>query len=128
MSKSCKDCLHYEAHKHFFKSDDYEKDFDDYFKDKNIEHKCPEFTNRYEWVYLPCNIGKTFFRPISWKNTIDECTVSSLTQKADKTWKIRLTSSVFRSVFEITANEIGKTVFLTREEAEQALKEIEKND
>lgn len=54
MSKSCKDCLHYEAHKHFFNSPDYEKDFDDYFNDEGVEYKCPEFTDRSEWVYLPC--------------------------------------------------------------------------
>lgn len=82
---------------------------------------CDNFTARSEWVKLPCNIGKTFFRPISWRNTIDECTVSSLTQKADKTWKIRLTSGVFRTTFEITINDIGKTIFFTRKEAEKAL-------
>lgn len=49
---TCKDCLHYGAHKHFFKSDDYGKDFDDYFKDKNVECKCPEFTNRFEWLHI----------------------------------------------------------------------------
>ena len=52
--ETCKDCLHYEAHKHFFKSDDYQKSFDDYFNDKHIENKCPEFANRSEWVHLPC--------------------------------------------------------------------------
>lgn len=51
---TCKDCLHYESHKHFFNSPDYEKDFDDYFKDIDIEYKCPEFTDRSEWVHLPC--------------------------------------------------------------------------
>lgn len=51
---TCKDCLHYESHKHFFNSPDYEKDFDDYFKDIDIEYKCPEFTARSEWVHLPC--------------------------------------------------------------------------
>lgn len=51
---TCKDCLHYESHKHFFNSPNYEKDFDDYFKDEDIEYKCPEFTDRSEWVHLPC--------------------------------------------------------------------------
>lgn len=54
---TCKDCLHYESHKHFFNSPNYKKDFDDYFKDKDIEHKCPEFTNHSEWVHLPCKVG-----------------------------------------------------------------------
>lgn len=105
---TCVDCLHYRVCPNSI---------------NGIISGCPFSSDRSEWVHLPCNIGKTFFRPISWRNTIDECTVSSLTQKADKTWKIRLTSSIFRSVFEITANDIGKIIFLTRKEAEKALKE-----
>ena len=53
---------------------------------------------------------------------VNECKVSSLTQKADGSIKIRLTDLKYRSVFEITVDKIGKTVFLTREAAEQALK------
>lgn len=103
MRKSCKNCLHCQMCV--------------YSGDKS----CPCFTDRSEWVHLPCNIGKKFFRTIPWRNTVDECAVSSLTKKADKTWKIRLTSSVFRTTFEITINDIGETVFLTREQAEKAL-------
>lgn len=103
---NCKRCLHYQMC---------------IYSDGN--KRCPCFTDCSEWVKLPCNIGKTFFRPISWRNTIDECTVSSLTQKADKTWKIRLTSGVFRTTFEITINDIGKTIFFTRKEADKTLKE-----
>lgn len=72
-------------------------------------------------VILPCKIGDTLFRPLSWRNIIEKCTVSLLTQKADKSWKIRLTSENFRTTFEITINDIGKTVFLTSEEAEKEL-------
>ena len=71
---------------------------------------------------LPYKIGDIFFKPIKWKNCVDECKVSSLTIKADNTLKIRL-SGMF-GVFEITINEIGKTVFLTREEAEKALADM----
>lgn len=110
MSK-CKNCLSEEVCR-------YNDGHNLYCKD---EYVCPHFTARSEWVKLPCNIGKTFFRPISWRNTIDKCTVSSLTQKADETWKIRLTSGVFRTTFEITINDIGKTVFLTRKDSEKAL-------
>ena len=75
-------------------------------------------------IVPPVKISDTFFRTLDWKNCIDKCIVSSLTQKSDKTWKIRLTSSEFRSVFEITINDIGKTVFLTKEEAEQAIQAL----
>lgn len=88
-----------------------------------INGDCSSFTASSEWVHLPCKVGKKFFRTIPWRNIVDECVVSSLTEKADKTWKIRLTSIVFRTTFEITINDIGETVFLTREEAEKALEE-----
>ena len=78
-------------------------------------------------VILPCKIGDTLFRPLNWRNIVEKCTVSLLTQKTDKSWKLRLTSENFRTTFEITINDIGKTVFLTREEAEKALEE-EKDD
>ena len=56
---------------------------------------------------------------------INQCKVSSLTQKADGSLKIRLTNLIHKFVFEITPDKIGKTVFLTKEEAEEKLKECE---
>lgn len=53
---------------------------------------------------------------------INQCKVSSLTQKADGSFKIRLTHSRYRSVFEITPDRIGEDIFLTKEEAEAELK------
>lgn len=111
---TCKDCLHCEICKiHGMKVEG----------EKINKEFCGCFADRSERVHLPCNIGKKFFRTIPWRNIVDECVVSSLTEKADKTWKIRLTSIVFRTTFEITINDIGETVFLTREEAEKALEE-----
>lgn len=74
-------------------------------------------------VRFPCKVGDKVFRCCFYSNRVDECKVSGLTQKADKSLKIRLTSGIHRGVFEITPKELGKTVFLTREDAEQALKE-----
>lgn len=71
---------------------------------------------------LPCKIGDVFFSTIS-NGPADKCKVSSITIKSDETFKIRLSSGYYRSVFEVTTDDIGKTVFLTKEEAEQALKQ-----
>lgn len=94
-------------------------------EDRTIELVKADMEGRV--VILPCKIGDTLFRPLSWRNIVEKCTVSLLTQKADKSWKIRLTSENFRTTFEITINDIGKTVFLTSEEAEKTLEE-EKDD
>ena len=96
-------------------------------------YRCPPTLEEFFADYLlangvivpPCKVGQTVYR-IYWNFNIDECKVSALTQKADKSWKIRITSGIHRGVFEITPDELGKTVFLTKEEAEKTLAERRK--
>lgn len=79
------------------------------------------------WIRLTLSIGQKVWELCEWtyKDTeIRECTVSMLQQKADKSWKIRIT--VNHSVYDITPDKLGKTIFLTREAAENALKERER--
>lgn len=76
-------------------------------------------------IVPPMKLGQICFEPCYYANLIDECRVSSITQKADGSLKIRITNLRHRSAYEITTDKIGKTVFLTREEAEKALKERE---
>ncbi len=71
-------------------------------------------------IVPPCKVGQIVYQ-IYWDFRIDKCKVSALTQKSDESWKIRVTSGINRSVFEITPDKLGKTVFLTKEEAEKAL-------
>lgn len=52
---------------------------------------------------------------------LDEGKVSMIQQKADKSWKVRIT--INSSVWDFTPNEIGIRYFLSREDAEKALKE-----
>ena len=55
---------------------------------------------------------------------IQEGKISMITQKADKSWHLRIT--VNSSVWGFTPNEIGTRYFLTKEEAEEKLKEFGK--
>jgi hypothetical protein len=73
-------------------------------------------------IVPPMKLGRTCFKPCKYLNIADECRVSSITQKSDATFKIRLTNLRGKWVFEIMADDIGKTVFLTKEEAEAKLK------
>ena len=77
-------------------------------------------------LVTPMKLGQNCFNPCSYRNDVDECRVSSLTQKADGSFKIRLTKLRGKWVFEITEDDIGKQVFLSRAEAEAILKEIAK--
>ncbi len=79
-------------------------------------------------IVPPMKLGQTCYMPWISRNDINECRVSSITQKADGTFKIRLTNLRGRYVFEIIPDEIGKTIFLTRSEAEQALAERRENE
>jgi hypothetical protein len=73
-------------------------------------------------VVPPCSLHQTLWE-ITWNKRIEQCKVSSLTQKADGSFKIRI-SPKCSGVYEITPDKIGKTVFLTKSEAERTLKEM----
>lgn len=75
--------------------------------------KCIDFKDRSQFVELPCKIGTELFRikQINGKRFITNTALNSNTF-----WNI------------VMQGEFGKTVFLSREEAEQALKEREKDE
>jgi hypothetical protein len=78
------------------------------------------------WIRPPMKLGQMCFKPwySAWSDEVRQYRVSSITQKADGSFKMRLTDLVTKSVFEITPDKIGEKVFLTKEEAEQKLKEM----
>ena len=69
-------------------------------------------------IVPPVSVGQTVYRKY-WNGGFVKCTVSMITQKADKSFKIRL--SYNGSVGDYTEDDFGKTVFLTKEEAEAEL-------
>lgn len=75
-------------------------------------------------VVLPCYIGQDVWhitKHYDGRIELVKGKISMLQQKADKSWKIRIT--VNSSVWDFTPNDIGKRYFLTKEEAERALAE-----
>ena len=118
---TCKDCIHYDVCvivEHRLREDE------DYL----TEFGCSDFKPKSRYIELPCAVGDTvwWLTTANWQRTewkIVEVRVSMLQQKADKSWKIRLTH--LSSVFDITTDQLGKTVFLSREEAEKALERSE---
>ena len=70
--------------------------------------QCQYFKDRSRFVELPCKVGEKIFY-FDTKGRIHDSTVTQLIYGA--------------SGFLIGGYQIGKTVFLTREAAEQALKE-----
>lgn len=73
-------------------------------------------------VVLPCKVGDTVYEVTS-RKTISEYRVKAIRVELFCTfieWDI-VAGFVDKSIFGVPVNEIGKTVFLTREEAEKAL-------
>lgn len=99
---SCKDCLYYQMC---------------IYSDGN--KRCPCFTDRSEWVHLPCAIGKTvyFIR----NNKIIETTVEKIVIKKTGIY-LKLSCN---AIYETSCKSIGKTVFFTRQEAEEVLRVLE---
>ena len=88
---------------------------------------CEHFKDRTRFVELPCKVGDTVYLILGVQNRILEFTVQ----------EIRLTSRFLQLVFAEGSTysiwgyrfdlHFGKTVFLTREEAEKALEEQDSN-
>ncbi|MGN0502909.1 MAG: hypothetical protein ACI4HN_08285 [Ruminococcus sp.] len=106
---SCKDCLHYDVCEARIAADE------NYPERKYTENNnCCNFKDRTRFVELPCKVGDTVYDMYGLDYKI-ECIVI-----ANRTiiWCRRLNYPSMP--FNIP--EIGKTVFLTREEAERAWK------
>lgn len=74
---------------------------------------------------LPCAVGDTIYEPRPDRGMITEYRVSSLTYSGGEVfvgWQ--LNSGIYSNLDGVPANKIGKTVFLTRAEAEAAIQEV----
>ena len=100
---NCKDCLHYQMC---------------IYSDGN--KRCPCFTDRSEWVHLPCKVGdKAYYlrrnpKTLEWH--IQETKVYTIDIRYDGPY---IYVNLGLSCYE--PKQIGKRLFLTREEAEKAL-------
>ena len=104
---TCKDCLHIDVCE---KRNRYHADVDEFtgrmFTD--MDRSCEHFKDRSKFIELPCKVGEDLYR----LKTINGKTIITTTQLNQNTlWRI------------VFGGEYGKTVFLTKEEAEKALEE-----
>ena len=109
---TCKDCLHNEMC---------------YGTHTDDSPTCCDFKDKSRYIELPCKVGDVMYQVT--RNFISEfrvrfveiATCGNLFLHTDLISGIVYTGEVF------SESDIGKTVFLTREEAEKALKERESN-
>lgn len=90
---------------------------------------CEHFADRSRFVELPCKVGDILYHPVPLRNVISEFKIKSFQIYPNCVWvNWNIVDEIATiNLTGIYANEIGETVFLTREEAEQALKEREHN-
>lgn len=107
---TCKDCLHYEACKAVLDAAGF---FSDDIEEMLNAIKCQNFADKSRFAELPCKVGDT----VCWYSRSGEI----IEAKIIKNGFCAKIESGFE--YDIGYGEIGKTVFLTREEAEAALAE-----
>lgn len=93
------------------------------FNMKNVENTCEKFKNKSCYIELPCKVGDTVYDVYealnNGVNDIRELKVTEIhihIDKRNKPW-------IIIGGYYFCTCDFGKTVFLTCEEAEKALKE-----
>lgn len=113
---NCKDCLHFEVCASISKRQSLATLY--------YAEECPCFKDNSEWVHLPCEVGDTIYFDTYRRGE----NIGVQPHKVAKVGVIVSTERQFGSVgTEIPDWQFGKTVFLTREEAEKALAERRKH-
>lgn len=108
MNRTCKDCVYYDACKL-------------YIEEANIAvDKCNiGFKPNDQYVWLPVYVGQDIWEvyqnTYSKQVTIIKGKVAMIQQKADKSWKFRVSHT--GSVYDCTLDKIGNTIFLDKDSA-----------
>ena len=139
--ETCKDCVHVEVCRYY--TNELAKANGIPLKVEEIEgllecDDCEHFKDRSRFVELPCKVGDTAWIIVRCKNGKDYFYTGIVTgvHVTDRKTIYKLPCKRFNyivirflqtdSLKRINFNEIGKTIFFTKEAAEQALKEREK--
>lgn len=120
---TCKDCIHYDMCSGFTPTD-LDSDVFDYCREgrtdeiPDIEERCSSFKDRNRFIELPCKVGDTVYELVNWCDYTD-CHFEGCAGCSHCNEK----GIVERKFNHSHLGQIGKTVFLSREDAEKALAE-----
>ena len=117
---SCKDCVHVEVCSKKNLHVAVGMNITPRFKYKRIEQECERFKDRARFVELPCKVGDDVY--CIYHGKIERSGVTSICIGSHYTGIV-----IYTVQFSFTAENIGKFIFFSVEEAEQALKERENN-
>ena len=123
MKSDCKNCIHYEGC-HIAEWFEVGKEY--------AENSCRFFKDRSKFIELPCKVGDTVYILHRYKDGngfLQEVTVSGIHLRDTIGYRgiPRQEYLVVRGACNLSSHvklkDIGKTIFFTKEEAEQALRE-----
>ena len=124
---TCKDCIHYEVCKR-----KYNHLYESYsiLDAENIESVCKSFKNKSKYIELPCKMGDTVYviknNKISAKDIVYYNKIHSrVAEQNEEYWHCVDKDRISRNVITFYPENIGQTVFLSKSEAEQKLKELQ---
>lgn len=117
---TCKDCVHYEVCK---EDVELHRDFYDCLEVDGVEKHCDFFKPKSRFVELPCEVGQTVW--------LTEFFVMGVWEKLETPISMTVEGFLIENGYiqiqlswvELDVKWFGKTIFLTKEEAENALKE-----
>ena len=117
---TCKDCIHYDLCRSCSRIQlGWHGNSVHYVE--NMEEICKDFKDRSRFVELPCKVGDTLFVPT--RNLVSEYKIVSFHVCGEGIWyRTNVIKGILTRLISDNVEIIGKTVFLTREGAEQALK------
>lgn len=109
---TCKDCIHYEV---CYENSD-GMDMYALMQSKKVETFCKHFKDKSRYIELSCKVGDKVYRPSKYLGVVQFVIIS---------FEMYQSEMFFTDDSEniIYLPDIGKTVFLTREEAEKKLEE-----
>ena len=114
--KSCKGCLHYEVCLNMLRT----------FDEKIL---CSKFIDRSEWVHLPCKVGDTMFITIG--DSIIRYEIKRFEIDDLMIWAKGVNNDYAldaQTVMRCISFDLGKTIFLSEEEARKHLRKVKGND
>lgn len=118
---NCRDCLHFKACYEMATANNADE-FNTMFAEK-----CEDFSDRSEWVHLPCKVGDTvyyfdgaYYLKDKSRWEIKPIKVTEISTKIGRSGKL-YPLSIIANGTRYSLTSIGEKLFLTREEAVKAL-------
>ncbi len=122
---TCKDCIHYDMCKRI----DYIMDFRNMSLEEAVQAMCRNFKDKSKYIELPCKVEDEVYviknNVISTKDVVYHKKICSrIEEQNEEYWHCVDKNRISINTITFYPEDVGKTVFLTKEEAEQRLKEL----